>query len=212
MSHRSAVLEPAGGKRMQPHVLYGNPDLDDMRQEIRTALANRVRRTMSDPSLTCAAVLIPLLFRDGEWHVLVTLRTEEVEHHKGQISFPGGACDPEDATLEATALREAQEEIGIPPQAIELLGALDDYPTITDFVVTPFVGIVRQPCSYRLSNSEVAAVVEVPLSFLRDPARLRVEQLEYKGQLHDVLFWDYGPYVIWGATARILKGFIDLLS
>lgn len=197
---------------MQPHVLYGNPDLDDMRQKIRTALANRVRRTVSEPSLTCAAVLIPLLFRDGEWRVLVTLRTEEVEHHKGQISFPGGACDPEDATLEATALREAQEEIGIPPQAIELLGALDDYPTITDFVVTPFVGIVRQPCSYRLSNSEVAAVVEVPLSFLRDPARLRVEQLEYKGQLHDVLFWDYGPYVIWGATARILKGFIDLLS
>jgi 8-oxo-dGTP pyrophosphatase MutT (NUDIX family) len=197
---------------MQLHVVHGNPDLDDMRQEIRTALANRVRRTVSEPSLTCAAVLIPLLFRDGEWRVLVTLRTEEVEHHKGQISFPGGACDPEDATLEATALREAQEEIGIPPQAIELLGALDDYPTITDFVVTPFVGIVRQPCSYRLSNSEVAAVVEVPLSFLRDPAHLRVEQLEYKEQLHDVLFWDYGPYVIWGATARILKGFIDLLS
>ena len=197
---------------MQPGALDAYRVPNDMRQKIRAALADRIRHTLDDPSLTRAAVLIPLLFREGEWRVLVTLRTQDVEHHKGQISFPGGACDPEDATLEATALREAHEEIGIPPEAVEVLGALDDFPTITDFVVTPFVGIVRHPCPYRLNQSEVVEVIEVPLSFVREPGNLRVEQLEYKGQLHDVLFWDYGPHVIWGATARILKGFVDLLS
>jgi 8-oxo-dGTP pyrophosphatase MutT (NUDIX family) len=180
-------------------------------RKIRAILATRSRYTLSDPSLTCAAVLIPLLLRDGEWCVLVTQRTQHVEHHKGQISFPGGACDPEDASLEATALREVQEEIGIPPEAVEVLGALDDLQTVTDFSVTPFVGIIPHPFSYRLNSAEVEAVIEVPLTFLRDRDKLRVEPVEYKGELRDVLFWDYGSHVIWGATARILKGFIDLL-
>lgn len=181
-------------------------------REVRAVLANRSRHTLSDPSLTCAAVLIPLLFREGEWCVLVTQRTQHVEHHKGQISFPGGACDPEDASLEATALREVYEEIGLSPEAVEILGALDDLQTITDFAVTPFVGVIRQPSAYCLNPAEVEAVIEVPLAFLRDRDNLRVEQLEYKGDLHEVLFWDYGPHVIWGATARILKGFVDLLA
>lgn len=197
---------------MQPGVQNTHPRQDDLGSKIQAALAGRVRTRLRDPSLTCAAVLIPLLSMGGEWHVLVTVRTEDVEHHKGQISFPGGACDPEDVSLEATALRETYEEIGVPAEAMQVLGALDDLATITDFVVTPFVGVVRQPCQYHLNEGEVAEVVEVPLSFLCDPANLRLEQLEYKGQVHDVLFWDYGPYVIWGATARILKGFIDLLA
>lgn len=196
---------------MQPGILDANPDRNEMRREIQAALAARVRHTVNDPSLTCAAVLIPLLYRDGEWWVLVTQRTRHVEHHKGQISFPGGACDPEDASLEATALREAHEEIGIPPETVELLGVLDDFPTITDFVVTPVIGVIPHPFPYFLNESEVAAVVEVPLSFLRDPGNLRVERREYKGQIHDVLFWDYGVHVIWGATARILRSFLDLL-
>jgi 8-oxo-dGTP pyrophosphatase MutT (NUDIX family) len=180
-------------------------------RKIRAILANRSRRTLSDPSLTCAAVLIPLLLRDGEWCVLLTQRTQHVEHHKGQISFPGGACDPEDASLEVTALREVHEEIGIPPEAVQVLGAVDDLQTVTDFAVTPFVGIIPHPFSYRLNPAEVEAVIEVPLAFLRDSDNLRIGSAEYKGERHDVLCWDYGPHVIWGATARILKGFIDLL-
>jgi 8-oxo-dGTP pyrophosphatase MutT (NUDIX family) len=156
-------------------------------------------------------VLIPLLYKSGEWHVLVTQRTEQVEHHKGQISFPGGACDVGDAGLRATALRETFEEIGVPPESVEILGQLDDFPTISHFIVTPFVGVIPHPFGYRLNPREVEAVAEVPLSFLRDPTHLRIEQREHEGRFHDVLFWDYESYVIWGATARILKTLLDLI-
>lgn len=184
---------------------------DGLKQQIRELLAGRERRINDAPDLVCAAVLLPLLCKGGEWHVLVTQRTQDVEHHKGQISLPGGACEPQDETLMDTALRETYEEIGIPPDGVEVLGVLDDFPTITSFVVTPFVGVVPHPFSYRLNPLEVAAVVEVPLAFLCDPARLRVEQREYDGRTYPVLFWDFGPYTIWGATARILKDLLDLI-
>ena len=199
----------------------------EFKHDIRTILARRdrshgnnatSRRGMMPPENgkfseepMCAAVLVPLLLKEGEWHVLVTQRTQTVEHHKGQISFPGGACDPDDADLLATALRETFEEVGVPPEAVEVLGTLDDIQTITSFVVTPFVGVIPHPFAYRLNRREVAAVVEVPLSFLRDPAHLRMEQWEVEGRVLDMPFWDYGPYTIWGATARVLKGFLDLV-
>jgi 8-oxo-dGTP pyrophosphatase MutT (NUDIX family) len=188
-----------------------NRDPARFKEQSRALLAQPTRRVLDDPTLTCAAVLIPLLLKQGEWHVVVTQRTQDVEHHKGQISFPGGACDPDDTDLLTTALRETFEEIGVPPEAVEVLGMLDDFQTITGFVVTPFVGIIPHPFAYRLEAHEVEAVVEVPVSFLRDPAHLRTEQREYEGRLYDLLFWDYGPYTIWGATARILKNLLDLV-
>jgi 8-oxo-dGTP pyrophosphatase MutT (NUDIX family) len=186
-------------------------DPEAFKAHVRRVLAGRPRHALNDPALTCAAVLLPLALKDGEWHVVVTQRTQNVEHHKGQISLPGGACEPQDEDLLATALRETHEEIGVPPEAVEVLGALDDFPAITHFVVTPFVGVIPHPFAYRLNHDEVEAAVEVPLSFLRDPAHLRVEQWERLGQMHDVLFWDFGPYVIWGLTARILQSFLELV-
>ena len=188
-----------------------NADPEGFKEHVREVLAGRNRVEIADARLRCAAVLLPLLFKDWEWHVAVTQRTHNVEHHRGQISFPGGACEVYDAGLLATALRETDEEIGVPPEAVEVLGAMDDFPTITHFVVTPFVGVMSHPFTYRLNLMEVEAVVEVPLSFFQDPDRVRIEQREHEGQLHDVLFWDYGPYTIWGATARVLKNFLDLI-
>jgi 8-oxo-dGTP pyrophosphatase MutT (NUDIX family) len=190
-------------------------------ERIRAILSQQQRHSLEDPSLMCAAVLVPLLFKEEEWHVLVTQRTEAVEHHRGQISFPGGGCDPEDVSLLDTALRETFEEIGVPPAAVEVLGELDDYATITNFSVTPFVGVIPYPFPYQLNPDEVDAIIEVPLSFLNDPAHLRMEYREYDGHMHDVYFWDYGPalyqgrpriYTIWGLTARILKDFLSLVS
>jgi 8-oxo-dGTP pyrophosphatase MutT (NUDIX family) len=181
-------------------------------EHARKVLAHHRRHIAEESDLTCAAVLLPLLYKTGQWHVLFTRRTQDVEHHKGQISFPGGACEPGDENLAATALRETYEEVGVPPHVVEILGALDDFPTITDFMVTPFVGLLPHPLPYRLNPHEVDAVLEVPLSFFTDPAGLRVEQREHQGRIFDVLFWDYGPHTIWGATARILKGFLDLIA
>jgi 8-oxo-dGTP pyrophosphatase MutT (NUDIX family) len=178
---------------------------------VQAILTERRRQVVEDEALICAAVLVPLLLKGDEWHVLVTQRSQTVGHHKGQISFPGGACEPGDGSLLDTALREVQEEIGVPRDSVEVLGALDDFPTISRFVVTPFVGIIPHPFAYRLNRDEVEATVEVPLAFLRDPAHLREEQLVHEGQVHNVLFWDYGAYTIWGATARTLKSFLDLV-
>jgi len=184
---------------------------EEFKEQIRKILTGRTRRIHSDPALICAAVLVPLLWKDDEWHVLVTQRTQTVGHHKGQISFPGGACEPGDKDKLATALRETYEEVGFPPESVEVLGAADDYQTVSSFSVTPFVGVVPFPYEAHLNREEVDGVVEVPLSFLRDPAHLRVERWEFQGQCHDVLFWDYGPHTVWGATAQMLKEFLDLI-
>jgi len=187
------------------------PEVQQFKDQVQAALAGRQRSILDDGALICAAVLVPLLWKQGEWHVLVTQRTQIVEHHKGQIAFPGGACDADDTALEATALRETFEEIGVPPSVVELLGALDDYPTISGYVITPFVGVIPSPFAYRPNGTEVEAIIEVPLSFLREPSNVQREQREYKGRLYDLIFWEYGPYIIWGVTAQILEGFLDLL-
>lgn len=188
----------------------GTPE--EFKRRVRELLAGRERKVVDLAGLRCAGVLIPLLFQDGEWHVVVTQRTQQVEHHKGQVSFPGGACDEGDADLMATALRETYEEIGVPPSSVEVLGALDDFPTISYFNITPFVGVIPSRFPYRPSPGEVESVVEVPLSFLRVPETLRVVPMERLGMVIDVLFWDYGPYTIWGATARMLKNFLELIG
>jgi 8-oxo-dGTP pyrophosphatase MutT (NUDIX family) len=136
-----------------------------------------------------------------------------VEHHKGQISFPGGAHDPEDEDLLQTALRETFEEIGVTPGDVELIGALDDILTISNFVVSPYVGVLRQrgPYTFNFSPFEVAEILEVPLDHLLDAANYVSEVQERDGMPITMHSFRYGEHVIWGATGRITRQFLDLL-
>jgi 8-oxo-dGTP pyrophosphatase MutT (NUDIX family) len=159
-----------------------------------------------------AAVLVPLLVREGSPHILFTKRPTTLRHHAGQYSFPGGSRDPEDTTPLHTALRETREELGIDVSGVRVLGALDEVPTLTEFRIQPFVGVIPQGLEYRPSPDEVEFVLEVPLSHLMDPAIRRTERRAVRGLEYDVDFYTYGTHVIWGATGRILRDLLRLAS
>ncbi|MBI1886035.1 MAG: CoA pyrophosphatase [Chloroflexi bacterium] len=179
----------------------------------RLVLARHEPRRLADPTTVPAAVLILLYEKEGEAHVLLTERTHDVEHHKGQVSFPGGASDAADDDLRITALRETFEEVGVPPEEVEIIGQLDDLVTISNFNVTPFVGVLRNSsCAFEPFEQEVAAVLEVPLRHLRDDSNMELELLQRRGRPVLVPAFSWGPYRIWGATARIVKQLLDLIS
>jgi 8-oxo-dGTP pyrophosphatase MutT (NUDIX family) len=159
----------------------------------------------------CAAVLIPLARFEGEWHLLYTRRTNRVESHKGQVSFPGGACDPGEETPEQTALREAEEEIGMHPKDVRMLGKLAPMVTITSFRVTPVVGVVRWPYAFRLENAEVARVFTMPLAWLAN--RDNRWKFNLPGRHYSLIV--YHPYdgeLLWGATAMMTDNFLKVLG
>ena len=183
-----------------------------LRALTRERLGARERRVVVGGPLVKAAVLVPIVDR-GEPFVVFAKRTQRVGTHRGQISFPGGRVDPSDAGFLDAALREAEEEIGLPRRVVELLGVLDDTETVaTQFIITPFVGFIHGPVAWQPDGHEIEKVIEVPLAALRDRANLRVELRERDGVRHEVLFWDYQGETIWGATARILKQYLDVLD
>ncbi len=183
-----------------------------LKEKIKEILSQREKKPLPDKGLTRAAVLIPLYQKEGEYYILLTKRTERVEVHKGQLSFPGGTWDENDADLRATALRESFEEIGLRAQDIEILGELDDAPTITsNFAVTPFVAVIPHPYQFKISQREVEELVEVPLSALLDRNNFSEELLQRRGQTIVSYNYRYKNHVIWGATGRIIKGFLDLI-
>jgi 8-oxo-dGTP pyrophosphatase MutT (NUDIX family) len=161
-----------------------------------------------------AAVLIPLFSYKGECCVLFTKRSETVEHHKGQISFPGGAVDSEDRSFEETALREAWEEIGLQPVDISLVGRLDDIVTVaSNFVIHPYVGLIPYPYDFILSPEEVEHLVTMPLRvFLPGENAARGCKFEYMGEIFQGPTFTFSGEVIWGATARIMDKFVSLLA
>jgi len=178
----------------------------------RQRLAARQRRIAPDGPLIKAAVLLPIVDR-GEPMILFTKRTDRVGSHKGQISFPGGVVEPSDATLLDAALRECEEEIGMPRAAVEPLGALDDTETVaTSFVITPFVGLVREPVAWQPDGEETERVIEVPYAALVEEGRFRVEMVERDGVTRPVYYFDYEGDTIWGATARILVHYLELVK
>ena len=167
---------------------------------------------VSDTNLIPAAVLVPIVVRESGMTILLTQRTAHLRDHAGQVSFPGGRCEPEDATPVATALREAQEEVGIDPQQVEVLGFLPEYLTSTGFRVTPVVGLVSPPLNLRLDDFEVAEAFEPPLEFLLDPANHQRHQVEYRGAMREYWAMPWQGYYIWGATAGMLMSLYRFLS
>ena len=182
--------------------------------QIRRLLSTRARTIIETKELTPAAVLVLLYEKQGEIHILFTKRTETVADHKGQISFPGGVRDKGDESLEATALREAFEEVGIDPEGVEILGLLDDGLTIaTSYVITPVVGILPTPPQFSISPKEVKEVIEIPLSFFQNASRQKtIPHTPSVQSPPGYPTYHYGKHVIWGATARITGQFLSLLA
>ena len=163
-------------------------------------------------ALRPAAVLILVVNHPQSPTVVFTQRTAHLADHAGQISFPGGRCDEEDCTPERTALREAEEEIGVAPERVTILGRIPEYRTVTGFAVTPVVGWAEPPLEYRPDPHEVDAVFEVPLQFLLDPANHRHESAFFKGRMRNYWAVPYGERFIWGATAGMLITFQRILA
>lgn len=181
-------------------------------QQMRDFLAGYQPARLSVDA-TPAAVLLLLYEKNGEPHIVLTRRTNYVEHHKGETSFPGGAFDATDGDLLTTALRETEEEIGVRPEDVEVLGRLDDIVTITDFLVSPFVGVLASPdYPFVVNANEVAELVEVPLRHLMDERNLERTVRPFHDRSVLIFTYHYGDHRVWGATARILKGFLDHLS
>ena len=160
----------------------------------------------------CAAVLTPLVWWNDEWQLVFTRRTETVEHHKGQVSFPGGGCEMGESTPEATALREAKEEIGLAPEDVRLLGRMNDIITITGYRVTPIVGVIPWPYQFHPEPAEVGRVFTIPLLWLADHANWDERPVTPEGDYRPfpvIRYHSYDGEILWGASARITQ---DLLK
>ena len=185
------------------------PEITD---ESRLALASAGAQYRGKTGLTSAAVLVPLLMTEGGLQVLLTQRTDHLNDHAGQISFPGGRAEESDANPLATALREAQEEIGLDAQYVEPLGNLPDYLTITGYKVTPVVGLVSLDATYQADPFEVADIFQVPLSFLMNPANHQLREWEGETGTRQFYAMPYENRFIWGATAGMLRNLYHYLS
>jgi 8-oxo-dGTP pyrophosphatase MutT (NUDIX family) len=174
-----------------------------VKHQIERVLHNRRPKKITGENLKASAVLMPIFHNRGQYHVLFTERSDEVVFHKGQVCFPGGTREPSDSSLLQTALRESQEEIGLEAEDIEILGELDDILTfVTNYVISPFVAFIPYPHSLKTDGREVKGAFSVPLSFLMDEANFKQDSYAY----------EYEGHIIWGATARILRQFVDLLK
>ena len=203
-------LEPAGLKARLQSPPQWQPEITDENRHV--IASDIIAKRQAVGKVTKAAVLIPLLLREEGLSVLLTQRTNHLRDHAGQISFPGGRMDPEDQNPNDTALRESQEEIGLDPERVEIIGHLPQYLTVSGYSVTPVVGLVQAQAEYVLDEFEVADVFEVPLSFLLDPAnhQVRLWQSEQGGRRFYSM--PYENRFIWGATAGMLRNLYHLLK
>jgi len=178
-----------------------------MKDRIRDCLASLNHRKLTSGFAREAAVLMPVFEWEHEFHFLLTRRTEQVQTHKGQISFPGGMREGEEDLI-TTALRETFEEVGIEPNRIEPLGRFHDYISVTNYRVTPFAGFIDGPFTTIPQVHEVAEILQVPFRVFLEPDRLHTERRIILGKEETVYFYSYGTHQIWGLTARIIKDFL----
>jgi 8-oxo-dGTP pyrophosphatase MutT (NUDIX family) len=185
--------------------------VDALRARVRVML-RRGRQALMPAERVPAAVLVLFVYRHGMPVLVFAKKTEDVPHHKGQFSFPGGVVQSSDGSVVETALREAREEIGVEASAVEVLGLFDDIPTtITNFIITPVLGLARGEPRFQPDGREIERVIEIPLAHLLQPDAFRVEQWEREGVRRPVLFVSYGDDVVWGTTGRILRELLDAL-
>lgn len=165
-----------------------------------------------DRKLRPAGVLVAITLTEGDPRVLLTKRSSALKHHPGQIAFAGGKQDDTDKDVIAAALREAHEEIGLPPELVDVVGALPAHETITGFQVTPVIGLIQDPFQIVPEAGEVAEAFTVPLAHVLDPENYLIASRRWKGAPRKYFTVPYGPYYIWGATARMLRGLADRMA
>ncbi len=188
--------------------------MDPRFTELTRALQQHPGRHLNLPGLELrdSAVLAPFILRGDEPRLLFTLRPAHLRRHAGQVSFPGGARDADDPTPLHTALREMKEELGVPQEAVEVLGMLDEIPTTSEFRVIPYVGLLDPAVQLQPDAGEIAELLEIPVSDLLVPGLRRTEKRFYRGAERDVYFYDVGRHTLWGATARILSHRLAVIS
>jgi 8-oxo-dGTP pyrophosphatase MutT (NUDIX family) len=185
---------------------------DSFSGQIKLLLKDRKKNLIADWDMKPSSVLVPLFIKEGEYHLLFTKRTEHLRNHPGQISFPGGRWDETDGSLLETALREVEEELGLDRDHITILGELDDMITSTQYRITPFVASIPYPYEFRLNSYEIERLIEVPVRTLLDPSLQEVRIRTFFKTDVKVYYYHIGPDPIWGATARIVKHFLEVIS
>lgn len=206
-------------QNLSNYLVMRHHSTDEIQQAIKSYQIHREERfsnlfTSESPgNLRPAAVVIPLLVHEGHWHVLLTHRSEELVEHRGQVAYPGGASERADKDLQATALREMYEEIGIHPHDVRIFGHLGDMPILTGYLVRLFVGEIPWPYELAINPAEVESAFIIPLQWLVDPDHRTVQYRSYAGREFPVIFFDfYEGYQLWGASAEMTIALLDALN
>ena len=187
----------------------------DLPQAIKEILSARTPKRIPDEKCLYkhAGVLVPIFRQGGDYMILFTKRTHKLEHHKGQISFPGGSVDDEDNSVMETVLREAREEIGLLKEDVEILGRIDDTLTVvSEFIVHPFVGLIPYPYGFTINTDEVARLIKVPLKAFHPENSGKGASFEFEGKTYRTPTYEYDGDVIWGATARIMEILVNIIG